>query len=96
MPASRLVNANTTSRNFAEALRGHHNLHVVTNGLTVAIEFARSQNAPVYLFNFRQLTVRNRLQARVDASFNGFIEVTKWVKQKGVNWLSKRRHWGPW
>ena len=27
----------------------------------------------------------NRLQARLDASFNDSIEVTKWVKQKGVN-----------
>ena len=44
-----LVNAGTTSRHFAEALRGHQNLHVVTNGLTVAMEFARSQNASVYL-----------------------------------------------
>lgn len=44
-----LVNGGTTSRHLAEALRGHHNLHVVTNGLTVAMEFARSQNASVYL-----------------------------------------------
>jgi DeoR/GlpR family transcriptional regulator of sugar metabolism len=44
-----LVNGGTTSRNLAEALRGHHNLHVVTNGLTVAMEFARSRNASVYL-----------------------------------------------
>ena len=45
---------------------------------------------------FRQLTVHNRLQTGLGASFNGFIEVTKWVKQKGVNSLSKGRHWGPW
>lgn len=44
-----LVNGGTTSRHLAEALRGHHNLHVVTNGLTVAMEFARSQNSSVYL-----------------------------------------------
>jgi DeoR/GlpR family transcriptional regulator of sugar metabolism len=44
-----LVNGGTTSRHLAEALRGHNNLHVVTNGLTVAMEFARSQNASVYL-----------------------------------------------
>lgn len=44
-----LVNGGTTSRQLAEALRGHQNLHVVTNGLTVAMEFARSQNAAVYL-----------------------------------------------
>lgn len=44
-----LLNGGTTSRQLAEALRGHQNLHVVTNGLTVAMEFARSQNAAVYL-----------------------------------------------
>ena len=44
-----LVNGGTTSRQLAEALRAHQNLHVVTNGLTVAMEFARSQNAAVYL-----------------------------------------------
>jgi len=44
-----LVNGGTTSRHLAEALRGHHHLHVVTNGLTVAMEFARSRNAAIYL-----------------------------------------------
>lgn len=44
-----LVNGGTTSRHLAEALRGHQNLHIVTNGLAVAMEFARSQNAAVYL-----------------------------------------------
>lgn len=44
-----LINGGTTSRHLAEALRGHHNLHVVTNGLTVAMEFAQSQAASVYL-----------------------------------------------
>jgi DeoR/GlpR family transcriptional regulator of sugar metabolism len=44
-----LLNGGTTSRHLAEALRAHNNLHVVTNGLTVAMEFARSQNASVYL-----------------------------------------------
>ena len=46
-----LVNGGTTSRHLAEALRGHQNLHVVTNGLTVAMEFARSQNAAVHLLS---------------------------------------------
>lgn len=44
-----LINGGTTSRQLAEALRGHQHLHVVTNGLTVAMEFARSQSAFVYL-----------------------------------------------
>lgn len=44
-----LINGGTTCRNLAEALRGHHNLHVVTNGLTVAMELAKSRNATVYM-----------------------------------------------
>ena len=44
-----LINGGTTCRNLAEALRGHHNLHVVTNGLTVAMELGKSRNATVYL-----------------------------------------------
>lgn len=59
-----LVNGGTTSRHLAEALRGHQNLHVVTNGLTVAMEFARSQNAAVYLLpgmvDFRKMTSVSR------------------------------------
>jgi len=59
-----LVNGGTTSRHLAEALRGHQNLQVVTNGLTVAMEFARSQNAAVYLLpgmvDFRKMTSVSR------------------------------------
>lgn len=59
-----LVNGGTTSRHLAEALRGHQNLHVVTNGLTVAMEFARSQNAAVYLLpgmvDFRKMASVSR------------------------------------
>jgi DeoR/GlpR family transcriptional regulator of sugar metabolism len=44
-----LINGGTTCRNLAEALRGHHNLHVVTNGLTVAMELAKSRNATVFM-----------------------------------------------
>lgn len=59
-----LVNGGTTSRHLAEALRGHQNLHVVTNGLTVAMEFARSQNAAVYLLpgmmDFKKMTSVSR------------------------------------
>lgn len=44
-----LLNGGTTSRHLADALRGHQNLHVITNGLPVAMELARSQNAAVYL-----------------------------------------------
>jgi DeoR/GlpR family transcriptional regulator of sugar metabolism len=59
-----LVNGGTTSRHLAEALRGHQNLHIVTNGLTVAMEFARSQNAAVYLLpgmvDFRKMASVSR------------------------------------
>lgn len=59
-----LLNGGTTSRHLAEALRGHQNLHVVTNGLTVAMEFARSQNAAVYLLpgmmDFKKMTSVSR------------------------------------
>lgn len=44
-----LINGGTTCRQFAEALRGHTNLHVVTNGLTIAMELASSQRASVFL-----------------------------------------------
>lgn len=59
-----LLNGGTTSRHLAEALRGHHNLHVVTNGLTVAMEFAQSRNASVYLLpgsiDFKKMTSVSR------------------------------------
>ncbi len=59
-----LLNGGTTSRHLAEALRGHHNLHVVTNGLTVAMELAQSRNASVYLLSgcvdFKKMTSVSR------------------------------------
>lgn len=44
-----LINAGTTGRCLAEALREHQNLYVVTNGLTVAMELAKCHNASVYM-----------------------------------------------
>lgn len=44
-----LINSGTTARAFAHALRGHQNLHVITNGLTVASEVAQAQAAQVYV-----------------------------------------------
>lgn len=59
-----LLNAGTTVRHLAEALRGHNNLHVVTNGMTVATEFARSHNASVYMLpgmvDFRRMAAVSR------------------------------------
>jgi hypothetical protein len=37
-----------------------------------------------------------RLQARLAASFKGFLEVNDWVKQEGFNLLCKPRHWRHW
>ncbi|HQS31289.1 MAG: DeoR family transcriptional regulator [Polaromonas sp. 39-63-203] len=81
-----LVNAGTTSRHFAEALRGHHNLHVVTNGLTVAMEFARSQNASVYLLPG---TVDFKKMASVSRPAPGaFDDITVRAAFLGVNGIS--------
>lgn len=44
-----LINSGTTARAFAHALRGHQNLHVITNGLTVASEMVKAQAAQVYV-----------------------------------------------
>lgn len=44
-----LISAGTTTHAFAQALRGHQELHVITNGLTVAGALAQSQSAHVYL-----------------------------------------------
>lgn len=81
-----LVNAGTTSRHFAEALRGHHNLHVVTNGLTVAMEFARSRNASVYLLPG---TVDFKKMATVCRPAPGtFDDITVRAAFLGVNGIS--------
>jgi len=81
-----LVNAGTTSRNFAEALRGHHNLHVVTNGLTVAIELARSQAASVY---FLPGTIDFKKMASVCRPVPGtFDDITVRAAFLGVNGIS--------
>lgn len=44
---SLLLNGGSTMTVFARALRNHKNLTVITNGLTVALELARSQNSTV-------------------------------------------------
>lgn len=44
---SLLLNGGSTMTVFARALRNHKNLTAITNGLTVALELARSQNSTV-------------------------------------------------
>lgn len=81
-----LINGGTTSRNFAEALRGHQNLHVVTNGLTVAMELARSRNASVFVLpgnlDFRKMTSVTRPELSV------FDDITVRAAFLGVHGIS--------
>ena len=46
---SLLINAGSTTTEFARALRNHRNVHVVTNGLTVAMELAKNATASVHV-----------------------------------------------
>jgi len=58
-----LINSGTTCEALAHALRGHHNLHVITNGLTVAATVSQSHHAHVYV-----------LPGRLDLRKQGTIE----------------------
>lgn len=44
-----LINAGTTAHSLAMALRGHQDLHIITNGLTVAASAGQSHLAYVYV-----------------------------------------------
>jgi len=46
---SLLINAGSTATAFARALRGHRNLHVVTNGLSVAMELMANPTTAVFM-----------------------------------------------
>lgn len=46
---SLLINAGSTTTEFARALSNHKNLQVVTNGLTVAMELGRNPSADVFM-----------------------------------------------
>ncbi|KKW68418.1 DeoR faimly transcriptional regulator [Lampropedia cohaerens] len=56
-----LINAGTTAHALAQALRGHQDLHVITNGLTVAAALSQSHLAHVYV-------LAGRLDARKQAT----------------------------
>lgn len=58
-----LINAGTTTQALALALRGHQDLHVITNGLTVASTLGLGVRASVYMLAgrldaFKQATVQ--------------------------------------
>lgn len=46
---SLLVNAGSTTTEFARALRDHQNLQIATNGLTVALELGRNPTCAAYM-----------------------------------------------
>ncbi|MCW0233901.1 MAG: DeoR/GlpR family DNA-binding transcription regulator [Ferrovibrio sp.] len=46
---SLLINAGSTMTVFAQALRQHRNLHVVTNGLTVALELRSNASTEIFV-----------------------------------------------
>ena len=81
-----LINGGTTCRHLAEALRGHHHLHVVTNGLTVAMELAKSRNATVHLLqgtvDFQKMTSVGRLET------GAFEDITVRAAFLGVHGIS--------
>lgn len=58
-----LISAGTTAEILAQALRGHQDLHVVTNGLTVAAALGQSQRSYVYMLAGR---LDSRKQATVE------------------------------
>lgn len=62
-----LINSGTTAKAFAHALRGHQNLHVITNGLTVATEVAQGQAAQVYVLSGRLDSHKQATIERPDA-----------------------------
>lgn len=48
-----LINAGTTAHALSQALRGHQDLNVITNGLTVAAALGQSLHAHVYVLSGR-------------------------------------------
>lgn len=62
-----LINAGTTAHALAQALRGHQDLHVITNGLSVAAAAGQSRMAYVYVLAGRLDT---RKQATIERADN--------------------------
>lgn len=65
-----LINAGTTAHALAQALRGHQDLHVITNGLTVAAAAGQSHLAHVYVLAGRLDT---RKQATIERADNDVL-----------------------
>ncbi|MDM8356475.1 DeoR/GlpR family DNA-binding transcription regulator [Pandoraea communis] len=58
-----LINAGTTAQALAQALRGHQDLHVITNGLTVASTLGQGVRTSVYVLAGR---LDERKQATIE------------------------------
>lgn len=65
-----LINAGTTAHALAQALRGHQDLHIITNGLTVATAAGQSHLAHVYVLAGR---LDNRKQATIERADNDML-----------------------
>ena len=83
-----LLNGGTTVRYMADELRGHQNLHVVTNGLTVAMAIGQSVNPSVYLLpgtvDFRKMSTISQPDTAL------FREINLRAAFLGVHGLSVR------
>lgn len=62
-----LINAGTTAHALAQALSGHQDLHIITNGLTVAAAAGQSHLAHVYVLAGR---LDHRKQATIERPDN--------------------------
>lgn len=65
-----LINAGTTAHALAQALSGHQDLHVITNGLTVAAAAGQSHLAHVYVLAGR---LDPRKQATIERADNDVL-----------------------
>ncbi|HCF3016955.1 DeoR/GlpR family DNA-binding transcription regulator [Stutzerimonas chloritidismutans] len=70
-----LINAGTTAHALAHALRGHQDLHVITNGLTVAATAGQSQLAHVYVLAGRLDTRKQATIERSDTDMLAGIQI---------------------
>lgn len=70
---SLLINAGSTMTIFAQALRQHRNLHVVTNGISVAQELIRNTSIGVYMLP--GLIDRKKMSTVQQSGDNSFAEL---------------------
>lgn len=91
-----LLNAGTTIRYMAEELRGHQNLNVVTNGLTVAMAVGKSVNPSVYLLpgsvDFRKMSTISQPDTALLQEINvraAFLGIHGLSPEKGLCMLTR-------